>query len=157
MNIEAPILGGNGRPIFSVGGEGAARTFTAGDYMVSLEWLNETRSSEPAMVIVPKDSPDAGAFAIALSSIGRYADPSGNCTNDPQAWMAVWRALKVMGRAQLDVEAHRLMDVILRHAPDLIRMPPCPRELRLADQRAPLLEITRYDENTGKRISEDLV
>ena len=92
---------------------------------------------------------DAGVFGICLSSIGKYADPSGKPT--PQAFLECWRALPILGRAQRDMEVYRLLDVILRHTPDLIRMPPS-----LRDAGQPVLEITRHDEQ-GRRVDEALL
>lgn len=47
--------------------------------------------------------------------------------------------------------------MILRHTPDLIRMPPSPREVRLPDADQPLLEITRHDEQGRRRVDKALV
>lgn len=154
MNPSSPLLGATGAPLYCVGADAHAR-HEAGDYTVSLEWLNEGRSSEPVMLIWTNGGGlDAGVFGICLSSIGKYADPSGKPT--PQAFLECWRALPVLGRAQLDMEVYRLLDVILRHTPDLIRMPPSPREVRLRDAGQPVLEITRHDEH-GHRVDEALV
>lgn len=93
-------------------------------------------------------------FGICLGSIGNYADPSGKPT--PQAFRECWRALPILGRAQLDLEVYRLLDVILRYTPDLIRMPPSPRDVRLRDAGQSVLEITRHDEDCH-RMDEALV
>lgn len=154
MNTTNLLVGAAGAPLFHVGADAHAR-FESGDYVVSLEWLNEGRQSEPVMLIWSRTGGlDGGVFGICLSSIGKYADPSGRPT--PRAFLECWRALPILGRAQLDMEVYRLLDVILRHTPDLIRMPPSPREVRLRDAGRPLVEITRHDEQ-GRRVDEALV
>jgi hypothetical protein len=154
MNTTNPLLGAAGAPLYQVGADAHTR-FETGDYIVSLEWLNDGRKSEPVMLIWARHGSDhAGVFGICLSSIGKYADPSGKPT--PQAFLECWRALPILGRAQRDMEVYRLLDVILRHTPDLIRMPPSPREVRLRDAGQPVLEITRHDEQ-GRRVDEALV
>lgn len=151
MNTTNLLVGAAGAPLYQVGADSHAR-FESGDYTVSLEWLNEGRESEPILLIWSRNGgDDAGVLGICLSSIGKYADPSGKPT--PQAFLECWRALPILGRAQLDMEVYRLLDVILRHTPDLIRMPPSPREVRLRDAGQPLVEITRHDEH-GRRVAE---
>jgi hypothetical protein len=154
MNRDNLILTPTGRPVTKVG-DNAFQQFTEGDYCVSLEWLAEGRECEPIMAIWSKyGGSKAGVFGICLSSIGKYADPSGNPTR--QAFIECWNALPTLGRAQLDIEVYKLLDVILRHTPDLIRMPPAPLEIRRAEANQALLEITQKDEN-GKVISEVVV
>lgn len=102
MNPSSPLLGAAGVPLYCVGTDSHAR-HEAGGNTVSLEWLNEGRSSEPVMLIWTSGGGlDAGVFGICLSSIGKYADPSGKPT--PQDFLECWRAVPVLGRAQLDME-----------------------------------------------------
>lgn len=153
MNTQHLILSPTGRQLFKVG-DVAWRQFSGTDYCVSIEWLNEGRECEPVMCIWSPTSMDGGVFAICLSSIGKYADPSGSPT--PQAFVEAWRALPTLGRAQIDQEVFRLLDVILRHTPDLINCPPQPPAMRLAEAGEALMEVTRKDEN-GRVIAEDLI
>lgn len=154
MNLDALILSPTGRPVYRIG-ENSHAQFHSGDYSVSIEWHIEPRSTEPIMVIWPKHGGrDAGAFGICLSSIGKYADPSGKPTRE--AFLECWRALPTLGRAQIDIEVFRLLDVILRHTPDLIRCPPAPPAVRQAEAGEALLEITAKDEH-GKTIDEAIV
>jgi len=154
MNTQQPLLSATGRPLFKVG-EDSYRQFTEGEYVVSLEWHNDTGSkSEPIMVIWPQYAGrNSGVFGVCLSSIGKYADPSGSPSHDPEGWETVIEALDVLGRELCLREAHKLMDVILRHTPDLIRMPPSPADLKKKDAGAPIWEIEIQDEN-GKTIKE---
>lgn len=90
MNTTNSLLGTAGVPLYHVGADAHVR-FETGDYIVSLEWLNEGRSSEPVMLIwTSGGGVDAGVFGICLSSIGKYADPSGKPT--PQAFLECWSA-----------------------------------------------------------------
>lgn len=149
MNLNALIVSATGRPLHKVGDVAHAQ-FRSGDYHVSIEWLNDRRECEPVMAIWSPTSMDGGVFAIALSSIGKYADPSGGPT--PQAFIECWMALPTLGRAQIDQEVFRLLDVILRHTPDLIRCPPQPPAMRRAEAGDALMEVTRIVD--GKKLDE---
>jgi hypothetical protein len=154
MNRNALILSPTGHELIKVG-DNAHAQFTTGDYCVSIEWDVDGRDTEPVMCIWPKiGGRGAGCFAICLSSIAKYADPSGNPT--PQCFLECWKALPVLGRAQLDIECYRLVDVVLRHTPDLIRCPPAPIAVRRAEIAEPLLEVTTKHEN-GKTLREGLI
>lgn len=154
MNRDNLIVSATGRPLTKVG-DNFWRQYHAGDYCVSLEWLCEGREVEPIMAIWSKHGgAGAGVFGICLSSIGKYADPSGKPTRE--AFLECWKALPTLGRAQIDMEVYRLLDLILRHTPDLIAMPPAPREVRIAEAGQPLLEVTRRDEN-GKTLAEVVI
>lgn len=152
MNINPNVVDTAGRELYSFGGREAYATFTEGDYIVSLEWFSGQRSSEPMMAIWnARGGLDAGVLGICLSSIGKYADPSGGPA--PTAMLAVAEALPVLGRAMLTIEVNRLLDVILKRTPDLIAMPPTPREVRLADAGDAMWDIERTDAE-GKTIAE---
>lgn len=154
MNREQLILSPTGRTLFRLGAN-ARQQFTDGDYVVSLEWDIDPQDTEPVMVIWSKYAGrHSGAFAICLSSIAKYADPSGSPTRE--AFLECWRALPTLGRAQIDLEVYRLLDVILRHTPDLIRMPPVPPAVVRAEAREPLLEVTRKDQD-GKTLDEAVI
>ena len=153
MNTQHLILSPTGRQLFKVG-DVAHALFSRGDYSVSIEWHNDGRECEPVMCIWSPTSHDGGVFAICLSSIGKYADPSGNPT--PKAFAEAWRALPVLGRAQIDQEVYRLLDVILRHTPDLIRCPPQPPAMRQAESAGAFFEVTKQTEG-GQTLSETII
>ena len=153
MNTDALILSPTGRNMVKVG-DAAHAQFRSGQYDVSIEWHSEGRSCEPMMAIWSPTSRDGGVFAICLSSIGKYADPSGSPT--PQAFVECWRALPTLGRAQIDIEVFGLLDVILRHTPDLIRCPPMPPAMRQHEAAAALMEITLKNA-AGKTLKEDTI
>lgn len=152
MNRNALLLSPTGRPMFKVGDIAHAQ-FRTGDYDVSIEWCLDGRECEPIMCIWSPTSQDGGIFAICLSSIGKYADPSGSPTRE--AFVECWKALPTLGRAQIDMEVFRLLDVILRHTPDLIRCPPMPPAARQAESGEALLEVTQMV--NGKRASESAI
>lgn len=154
MNRDALILSPTGRPMFKAG-DNVHQQFTAGEYAVSIEWYLDGRECEPIMAIWSNTGGrNAGIFGICLSSIGKYADPSGNPT--PTAFLEAWRALPTLGRNQIALEVYRLLDVILRHTPDLIRCPPMPPAMRVAEAGEALLEMTVKDQN-GKTLKEDVI
>lgn len=153
MNRENLILSPTGRQLFKVGDASHAQ-FSAGDYHVSIEWLAEGRECEPIMAIWSPTSLAGGVFGICLSSIGKYADPSGSPTRE--AFLECWRALPTLGRAQIDIEVWRLLDVVMRHTPDLIRCPPMPPALRRAEAGEALLECTLKNES-GKVLRETTI
>lgn len=152
MNLDALIVSATGRPMHKVGDVAHAQ-FRSGDYHVSIEWLSEGRECEPIMAIWSPTSMHGGVFAIALSSIAKYADPNGSPTRE--AFIEAWRALPTLGRAQIDIEVYRLLDVILRHTPDLIRCPPMPPAARRAEAAAPLLEVTT--QINDRKVSEVVI
>ncbi len=155
MNLNPNVLDVAGRELYSVGGEQSYATYTEGDYIVSLEWFSGRKSSEPMMAIWnARGGFDAGVFGICLSSIGKYADPSG--APAPTAYAAVAEALPTLGRAMLTIEIHRLLDVILKRTPDLIAMPPAPLSVRRADAGEALWEVERKDAS-GKTVQEAAV
>lgn len=153
MNLDTLILSPTGKPIFKVG-EHVHAQFRSGDYHVSIEWYSEGRECEPVMCIWSPTSTDGGVFAICLSSIAKYADPSGAPTRE--AFLECWKALPTLGRARIDIEVFKLLDVVMRHTPDLIRCPPVPAMVRRAEAGEALLEITQKDIN-GKTHSEVVV
>lgn len=150
MNTDTLILSPTGRQMFKVGDITHAQ-FHSGDYDVSIEWLSEGRSCEPIMAIWSRTSDRGGVFGICLSSIGKYADPSGNPTKE--AFLECWKALPTLGRAQIDMEVFRLLDVVIRHTPDLINCPPIPPAARREEAPGALLEVTLQQEG-GKKLAE---
>lgn len=149
MNVDQLILSATGRPLIKAG-EIVHRQFTQGDYHVSIEWYREGRECEPVMCIWSPRSHNGGIFAICLSSIGKYAEPDGGPTRI--AFLECWKALPTLGRNQIDIEVFRLLDVVLRHTPDLINCPPQPPAMALAEAPEALLEVQTITED-GKRIS----
>lgn len=144
MNTRDPLHDFAGRPCFALG-HTAYSTHEAGIYRVALDWVED----EPAMVIWT-DRGD-GAFAICLSSAGKYADPSGR--PNPEGMRESLRSLPMLGRDQTETELRALTDVILRYMPDLLRMPPQPRAVALESAGRPLVEVTERTQD-GQMLRE---
>ena len=151
MNLSQSILvSAAGRPMFGVGGDSAYSTHDYKGYVVSLEW--DEVDGEPLMLMWSTNSGrESGVFGICLSSAGKYADPNGQPTNEGLAECI--RALPLLGRDQLPVELNNLMDVVMRFMPDLLRMPPAPRALRIKARGKPVLDVTQRD-RYGYTVSE---
>lgn len=155
MNLNGNILDATGLEIYSYGGPDAWHTTQYRGNNIYLEWLVGAQSTEPLLIIEPiRRGPNANPLMIALSSIGAYADQTGGAA--PGALERCRDALPSMGRNAIDMEARALLDVVLRFAPDLINMPPCPavvkqRELAVGRKVA---EIQVQHEATGKIINE---
>lgn len=135
MNTKNPIYDASGRPLFACGGNKAWRTHDLGGYQVSMEWVD----GEPAMVIWSTLNREFG-YAICLSSIGKYATPEGKPNEEGVTELA--KALPDFGREISRLELHRLVDIVLRYAPELILMPPAPIDVLKADLRAPIWDVT---------------
>lgn len=149
MNINALIKDGSDRDIYTFGGNAAWKTTTFRGYLVVLEWFVGAKSVEPMLCIQDaKRGEDSGMFGVCLSSIGVYADQSGGPS--PGALAACKRALPVLGKAPIDMEAKALLDVVLQFTPDLIMMPPAPVAVRQEEVGRPLIEVELKNEADGK-------
>ena len=152
MNLNTPLVGANGGPIYSVGGPSAFKTYERRGFNVSFEWVE----GEPCMLIWSVRGMDAGVFGIALSSAAKYADPSGKPTRE--CFKECRSALiEVMGGSGIDIEVYALVDVVLDGMNTLLTMPPAPLDVRLADRPAPIWEITEIDKDSGKTIRESTI
>lgn len=141
---QSVIAGPAGQAMFKVGGAHARSTHEMKGYVVSLEWDED--DGEPIMLIWSAHGGiNAGVFGIALSSIGKYVEPNGSPSRE--GLVECGKVLPLLGRAQLTSELHALVDVVLNFTPALIRMPPCPRDLRLKARGGAMWEITTKDEN----------
>lgn len=151
MNLnQATVLNATGQAMFGVGGEASYSTHQYKGYVVSMEW--DDSDGEPLMLMWPAlNGRGDGVFGICLSSAGKYADPNGRPTNE--GLFECGRALKVLGRALLPIELNNLVDVVMRFLPDLLRMPPAPRAVRLAAKGHAIMDITQQDQY-GRVISE---
>ena len=151
MNLNQSVLvSAAGRPMFGVGGDSAFSTHDYKGYVVSLEW--DEVDGEPIMLMWSAGcGRESGVFGICLSSAGKYAQPNGQPTDEGLSECI--RALPLLGRMQLPMELNNLMDVVMRFMPDLLRMPPAPRVLRLRAKGKPVLDVTQQDRH-GYTVSE---
>jgi len=150
VNTEFPLLDPDGRPRFALGVT-AFRTFAAPPYTVALDWVED----EPAMVLWTANAERGAAFAICLSSIGKYALPDGK--PNPEGVTELYRSLPDFGRARTEAELRFLTDIVLRYTPDLLHMPPQPRDVALHAKREAMFEITESDEPQGGKVLGEVV
>jgi len=149
VNTKYPVHDAQGRPLFQIGGGNAYRTHDCGEYQVSMEW-DET---EPMMVIwSSKINRNDFALGICLSSIGKYATPEGTLNQEGANELAL--CLPCFGKDLTKENLNKLADVVLRYTPELIAMPPKPRDVALDDLKRPLLEVEEISRDSGKRIRE---
>ena len=135
--------------MFAVGGNTAFKAFEHRGYHVSLEW-DET-DGEPIMLIwSERGGREAGVFGICLSSAGKYAEPDGRPTME--GIIECGKALEVLGQGVTKMEMKALVDVVMRHIPDLLMMPPAPKNLRAHMRRAALMDVEQRDQD-GKTLS----
>lgn len=141
---QSTIAGPAGQAMFKVGGAHAHATHELKGYVISLEWDED--DGEPMMLIWSASGGfGAGVFGIARSSIGRYVEADGKPSREGLVECA--KVLPLLGRAQLTMELHTLVDVVLNFTPQLIKMPPCPRLLRKKARGGAMWEITTKDHN----------
>lgn len=154
---HVPILGPNGEETFRFGGATVHKQRFLKDYVVSLEWFGPNGREVDACMVIwsARGGFDAGAYVICRRAITTYCDEHMKPTQ--HGWNEVWKALPVIGRAQLMVEAHALMDVILACIPDLIHTPAAPKRAREALAHQPMFEITHQEKHTGRVLRESVI
>lgn len=152
MDLNPRIIDTAGREMFTVGGDQAAYTTTYKGYCVSLEWFVGQRTTEPMLCVWPViNQRESGVWGICLSSAGKFATPEGTPT--PEAFTEAREVLVTMfDRAALGVEVNNLVDVLMRYIPDLILMPPTPRQVVLDSRGRPIWEVERQE--NGRTVAE---
>lgn len=138
------LLSSNGFPLRSFGGDEAFRQFNYRGYVISLEPVE----GEPAMVIWPASASfGGGAYAVCMSAFPHWIELDGRPT--AQAFVMATKGLRAMNVPTLDIEIKTLVDVVMRHIPDVLRMP---NRRRKDVQRDRMFQVqTKVD---GKTISE---
>lgn len=115
--MSAILLSGNGNPLHCFGAK-AWKQFESKGYIVSLEMI----AGEPAMVIWPASAlKGAGVYAVCMSAFPYWITERGTPT--ASAFQMARKGLLAMERQPLDIEINTLIDVVLRHIPDVYRMP----------------------------------
>lgn len=116
--MEPILVSSSGIPLQAFGGADAWKVYQSGDYMVSIEMVE----GEPACVIWPAHSPDAGVYAVCLSAFPYWMGTDGRPTQEGYA-MAL-RGLERMGRDVSRGELVRLMTTVIDAFTWVVRMPP---------------------------------
>lgn len=127
-----------------LGGPKAYKVFARGDIVVALHWVNK----EPAMCIFPRQKRLGGAgFILPIDMAHRYARSDGYPTVEAVARCV--KAAQVMGMDTTKDTVNNILTAILDLMPELIGMPPQPRELE-ANQGRPLGEVSLFAD--GKKV-----
>jgi hypothetical protein len=129
-------LSTDGRPIFSMGGNLAWKVRSHRGYVVSLEWVNKGKQTNPCMVIWPErtgsNAVEAGAWCISRRVITNFVglDANGKCTGRPSEHLIreARLSLNMLDKDQGDEQAlSALVDAVVQFAPELVLMPAIPR------------------------------
>lgn len=115
----------DGRPIFSMGGNQAWKVRSNRGYVVSLEWVNIGKQTNPCMVIWPErtgsNAVEAGAWCIGCAAITEFVDgnaPTVKCIHEARD------ALPALGKDQGDEQAvSALVEAVVKFAPEFLLMP----------------------------------
>lgn len=111
------LLSADGLPLRCFGAK-AWKQFETKGYIVSLEVVED----EPAMVIWPASAlRGTGVYAVCMSAFPYWITERGTPTQ--AAFSMARRGLIAMSRQPLNIEINTLVDVVLRHIPDVYRMP----------------------------------
>jgi hypothetical protein len=155
MDLNPRIVDDMGRERYSFGGQTAFKTGMTRGFCWSMEWFIGNRSTEPMLAIWPMGSgrERCGVLGICLSSVGEYLTEKGGVT--PAAERIARRAIvEMFDRPALDSTVRNLVAVIGERLPDIILMPPAPRDVRAEHAGQALLEVEMVDESTGRAVSE---
>lgn len=138
------LLGPRGLPMVELSGARAWRTFTKGDVIASLQWIDvkafdpqfEDEGPVPCMCLHHAHRRvESGSYVIPQVNAFKYAMSNG--TGIPDSFLvAVHNAVVELGFDRNDKAArHRVFDIVLEAMPDLIRMPSeMPESLHVAKQ-----------------------
>ena len=145
------IVHPSGKLMVQLGGN-YHKQFHTGDLIIELKWVDE----EPVMLIYKQVlGANSPAAMIEHADAYKYANSDGTASKALICELAEKTAAAIGADHDLHT-AYRIIDAIMNYMPDLLMMPPAPKEIVLAD--AP----TRgEDELTvkidGKTIAEVLV
>ncbi len=163
----SPIQTPDGRPVFSMGGAQAYKTFSHRGFVVSLEWVGQGHKSYAAMVIWPESNvfvagEGAGAWCISRKVISEFVGftPDGKCTGGASDHLVreAYEALTILGKDKNDKQALlALVDAVVTYAPDLVLMPTTPKVVKQQLDDAPMWEVKASIKETGKVINEKMV
>ena len=122
------ILGPRGTAMVELGGARSWRTFTKGDIVISLQWLDlgaqghNEGAPEAVMAIFPANRRmETGAYIVPQANAWAYVNNKGEPT--PQLMKAAFLACVQMGFHPDKSTVFRVMDGICEAMGDLIRMP----------------------------------
>lgn len=165
-----PILSPSGKPVFSVGGRQAWKTFSYRGFCVSLEWVISERSKSAAPILAiwkqpfqvyakSSDGSDNGIWCIDRRSITNFVGftTEGKCTGGPSTYCMreCQRSLPILGFDRNDVNAFKaLVDCVVKFADELVRMPVTPQWLQKRDSPRAMWDVKTVHKASGKTITE---
>jgi len=130
--LTTSILGPNGLPYADLSGDRAFKTFTKGDIVASLQWIDLQRHDPeydedgpvPCMVLHHAHRQmEVGCYVIPQAKAYKYIRTDGMGPTIHFA-NAVSLAVLELGFARTDKSAiTRMIDIIVEHLPDLFAMP----------------------------------
>jgi hypothetical protein len=160
----SPIVSPDGRALFTAGGKHSFATHEMNGFVVSLEWVGHGKKAQACMVIWPNSlmtvrGEAAGMWAITRRCIGEFVGFNANdkCTGDASVhcWREAMEALPILGKDRQDKEAlKKLVDVVVRFAPDLVMMPSTPRSVIKETAIPAMWEVTQTNKSSGRVMSE---
>lgn len=123
------IVHHTGKKMVMLGGN-CHRKFQKGDLIVELKWVD----GEPVMIIykyvLGANSP---AFMIEMQDAYQFAQSNGNATKKLVCELAA-QAATAIGSDNDKATAFRIIDAIMNFMPELLMMPPEPKELEIANR-----------------------
>jgi hypothetical protein len=130
-----------------VGGDSAWKVRTQKGLVVAFHWVN----GEPALCLAPlRRRLGAGAFIIGMSHAYKYARRDGYPTS--YCMRQAFAAANVMAMDTTKATIQAIVETILDHIEDLVKMPPEPPK---KDTGTPLGEIALFHD--GQKVAEDEV
>jgi hypothetical protein len=145
----SPILTQDGKAVANFGGSQAWKTRPVKDYMASWEWRidpdNPKRTDGVLVLWTSHGDPERGVWVISRRAAGLFSDPHNR--PEPHAFKEAWEALPVLGRNQIKLEVHHLVDVLMDCIDDLVQMPRTPPRVADSLKHEPIFEIIRRDQD----------
>ena len=156
------LLGQSGRPFVELGGAAAWKTFTKGDIVASLQWLDLRSFGSPEDGLEPvlalfaaHRRVDTAAYVVPQRSAFQFANRDGSPTKHLLG--SAFKAAVTMGFHPDKATVHRIIDVIVDAMPDLIRMASAaPADLEATLER-PLYGIEATASVNGKVVKETVL
>lgn len=127
--LKTSLLHHSGKKMVMLGGN-CHRKFMKGDLIVELKWVD----GEPVMILYKEVlGANSPAFMIEMADAYKFAQSNGNATKHLVCELSA-QAAKAIGSDNDKATAFRIIDAILNFMPELLMMPPEPKELEVANR-----------------------
>lgn len=129
MNMRTTLLDPeSGRKMVMLGGD-FYKQYKKGDLIVEFKWVDE----EPVMILYKRTlGANSPAYMIEMKDAHQYALSNGEASKSLVCELGM-QAANALGCHNDRATAFRIIDAIVNFLPDLIKMPPAPKEIILAD------------------------